>query len=85
MSFFVNESIARVAHRDGLKIGGIEPCAETKWLGWCVVIYLEDIIACVIDTDGDVSCGEIITPDELNGYVEDTEAAHLALTSSAKS
>jgi hypothetical protein len=81
MSQFVTEDRAQNAYINGKKIGGIEPSSEMKWTGWYVAIYEEEIIACVIDRDNWVSCGTIITPQELHLYVDDVEAAQRALSS----
>jgi hypothetical protein len=82
MSQFVTEDRAQYAYINGKYIGGIKPCAEMKWTGWYVVVSEDEIIACVIDRDNWVSCGTIITLQELHLYVDDIEAAQRALSSS---
>lgn len=75
MSKYVNEQVAREAHKNGVKIGGVEPCAEAKWTGWAVFSHGSEIIACVVDMNGRVLCGESIKESELPLYVDDAKDA----------
>lgn len=80
MSQYVDEKAAQDAQENGVHIGGIEPCAEMKWLGWSVYAKGNDIVACVIANDGVARCGEIIDIAELLIYVDDLAKTLTALT-----
>ena len=80
MSEYVDEIVAQKAYDEGIKIGETEPCRESKGSWWEVYKTSKGIIACVLTSWG-VSCGEKITEDELHMYVDNLEAAKVALRS----
>ena len=86
MSKFVGQKEARAAAESGLLIGQTEPTRETKWSWWKVYVTPSgDIIACVMADAVGVVCGEKLDKSEVGRYVDDTQAALLALSNAPAS
>ena len=75
MSLYMNDTNAREFARTGTEIGRTEPSRETKWSWWQVYSKDDRIVACVVDEDNGIICGEEITRQELPSYVDDIEEA----------
>jgi len=75
------KKVKEVFHSEAaIEIGGIEPCREMKGMGWRVILVEKQLYACGID-GGDGFCfATAIEPAELDGYVDEEEAAHKKLT-----
>lgn len=78
MGSYVDEKTAREAHAGGIRLGATVPARDTKYSWWEVVLYKEQIIACVL-CDGVVSCGEVIDSKQLGSYVADPADARRIL------
>jgi len=75
MSQYVNENVAIEFAQTGTLIGKTEPSRETKWTWWEVYTKDDRIVACVVDEENGIICGEEISRQELPGYVDDIENA----------
>lgn len=71
---YVNEFQAEKFAENGVLIGEMTPSKETKFLGWKVYrgtgAFSTHIVACVVDSDGNMSCGERIEEKDLHLYID---------------
>ena len=79
MATDISDDQAYEAIDRGVKIGGTEPCRESKGSWWSVVVYQGKIYACAIWPGQGASGGEEITADELPLYCDDPDAARKVL------
>ncbi len=76
MGKYCGESEAKYAAENGVKIGETAPCKESKG-SWWEVYYLDGKIFATVNTDWGVSCGEVVSDDEVKFYVDDVEGAEI--------
>lgn len=74
MSKHVNERVAQRFASEGRLIGKCEPCEGSKGTWWQVYELDGEIVACVFSRWG-VSCGDMISREELGSYVDDADVA----------
>ena len=73
------EAAVKQAFGTQTPIGACEPCRESKWTGWRVLLVDGNLVACVTDQGGDYVCSEVIAESKLGMYVDDEEMAQAEL------
>ena len=69
------EVVVKKAFGTQKPIGVCEPCRESKWTGWKVLLVEGHLVACVTDQGGDYVCSEVIAESKLGMYVDDEKMA----------
>ncbi len=70
MAELVDDALLREVTENGELLGKTAPSRETKYSWFQVYRYKDEIIACVYDEDNGAVCGERITEDQLDAYID---------------